>query len=129
MNKETYKDGLDTMLCREFEGVDLSGGQWQRVAIARGLNRKHSIIILDEPTAAIDPVEESKIYKKFSEFSKGITSILVTHRLGSARIADRIVVLDHGKIVEVGDHDTLMKNQKKYYQMFELQAKWYEQES
>lgn len=129
MNTEIFTDGLDTMLCREFEGIDLSGGQWQRVAIARGFNRKHNIIILDEPTAAIDPVEESKIYKKFSELSKGITSILVTHRLGSARIADKIVVLDHGEIVEVGNHETLMKNHKKYYEMFELQSKWYVQKN
>lgn len=127
MNVPALQQGMDTMLSREFEGVELSGGQWQRIAIARGLHRKHSIIILDEPTASIDPVEESNIYKKFSELSKGITSILVTHRLGSARIADRIVVMDQGKVVEMGDHDTLMKNRQKYYQMFELQAKWYEQ--
>ncbi len=127
INAPVFKQGIDTMLSREFEGVELSGGQWQRVAIARGLQRKHSIIILDEPTAAIDPIEESNIYKKFSELSNGITSILVTHRLGSARIADRIVVMDQGKVVEIGDHDTLMKNRQKYYQMFELQAKWYEQ--
>lgn len=121
----TFIDGLDTMLSREFDGIDLSGGQWQRIAIARGLNRKHKIIVLDEPTAAIDPLEETNLYKKFAEISKGITSILVTHRLGSARIADKIIVMDEGSIVEFGTHEELLNNHGKYYDMFQAQAKWY----
>lgn len=129
LKSESYVDGLDTMLSRDFNGVDLSGGQWQRVAIARGINRQSDIIVLDEPTAAIDPIEETKIYKKFSEISKNMTSILVTHRLGSARIADRIIVMENGKIVESGDHDSLMKDKKQYYEMFTAQAKWYEMQS
>jgi len=104
----------------------LSGGQWQRVAIARGINRKSEMIVLDEPTAAIDPIEETKIYKKFSEISRGLTSIFVTHRLGSARIAYRIVVMEKGRSVEVGTHESLMKAKKQYYEMFHAQAKWYE---
>ena len=83
------------------------------------------MIVLDEPTAAIDPVEESRIYEKFKEMSKGKTSIIVTHRLGSAKIADRIVVMDSGQVVEIGTHDELMRNNKKYKSMYEAQSKWY----
>ncbi len=126
IESRSYVDGIDTMLSREFDGVDLSGGQWQRVAIARGLNRASDIIVLDEPTAAIDPIEETNIYKKFSEISDERTSILVTHQLGSARIADRIIVMDKGNIVEMGDHNTLMQNQGVYYSLFMSQAQWYE---
>ena len=113
------------MLSREFDGVDLSGGQWQRVAIARGLYRIHNTVILDEPTAAIDPIEESRIYKKFTEISKGKTAIIVTHRLGSAKIADRVVVMDKSKIVATGSHDELMMKCDLYNKMFSLQAEWY----
>ena len=76
------------MLSREFDGVELSGGEWQRIAIARGLYRAHNIIVLDEPTAAIAPLEESRIYKKFIEISKGKTAIIIAHRFASTKIAD-----------------------------------------
>lgn len=123
---KSFPEGIETMLSREFDGVDLSGGQWQRVAIARGLYRDRKIIILDEPTASIDPLEEFKIYKQFKDLSKGKLSILVTHRLGSARIADRIIVMDKGKMVEIGTHDELMENKSsKYASMFKSQAQWY----
>lgn len=125
MDKERFKDGYNTMLSREFNGIDLSGGQWQRVAIARGFYSNHNIIVLDEPTAAIDPVEETRVYEKFNEMSKGKTSIIVTHRLGSAKIADKIVVLDKGEIVECGTHEELIKNKGKYEEMFNSQKKWY----
>lgn len=95
------------------------------MAIARGFYRDHGIIILDEPTAAIDPIEETRIYRKFAEISKGKTSIIVTHRLGSAKIAHRIVVMDKGKVVAIGTHDELMEAGGKYAQMFEAQAQWY----
>ena len=106
------------MLSREFDGVDLSGGQWQRISIARGLYRLHDFIVLDEPTAAIDPLEESRLYEKFAEISKDKTAVIVTHRLGSARIADKIVVLSKGKIVEIGTHQELLTNKKYYAEMY-----------
>lgn len=122
----TYPNGEQTMLSREFDGVDLSGGQWQRVAIARGLYRVHDVIILDEPTAAIDPLEEARIYKQFIEISRDKTAIIVTHRLGSTKIADRVLVMDKGRIVEEGSHYDLMKLQGLYTEMYALQASWYE---
>ena len=118
-------EGLDTMLSKEFGGTDLSGGQWQRLAIARGLYRKHNLIVLDEPTAAIDPLEESAIYRKFAEISKNKTAAVITHRLGSAKIADRIIVLEHGQQVESGTHEELLHKGGAYCRLYEAQAKWY----
>ena len=125
IENKTYADGVNTMLAREYGGIDLSGGQWQKVAIARGLYRCHNMIILDEPTAAIDPIEETRLYKKFIDMSKGKTSLIVTHRLGSAKIADRIIVMDNGEIVDCGTHDELMEHEGIYKKMYEAQAKWY----
>lgn len=113
------------MLSREFDGVDLSGGQWQRIAIARGFYRNSDIIVLDEPTAAIDPIEESSIYKKFIEVARNKTTIIVTHRMGSAKIAERIIVMKDGEIAEIGSHDELLKRRGVYAEMYEAQAKWY----
>jgi ATP-binding cassette subfamily B protein len=124
-NKDTFPNGIDTMLSREFDGVDLSGGQWQRVAIARGFYRESDIIVLDEPTAAIDPIEESAIYKKFVEITKDKTAVIVTHRMGSAKIAERIVVMKDGEIAEIGSHNELMNSCGIYYGMYTAQAAWY----
>ena len=126
VQSSTFPDGLDTMLSREFDGVDISGGQWQRVAIARGYHREHGIILLDEPTAAIDPIEESKIYSQFTNISKDKTAIIVTHRMGSAKIADRIVVMKDGVIDDIGNHDELVRRKGHYADMWAAQAKWYE---
>ena len=122
---KSYPNGVDTVLSREFDGVDLSGGQWQKISIARGLYRYHDLIVLDEPTAAIDPLEESKLYKKFAEISKDKTAIIVTHRLGSAKMADQIIVLDEGQVVEVGTHQELLESKGYYAKMYESQASWY----
>lgn len=124
-NGGEFGQGLDTMLSREFGGTDLSGGQWQRLAIARGLYRQHNLIVLDEPTAAIDPLKETEIYQKFAESAKNKTAVIITHRLGSARIADRIVVLDKGRIAEQGTHEELMGRHGLYSEMYHEQAKWY----
>lgn len=121
---ESYLKGLDTMLSKEFDGVDVSGGQWQRIAIARGLFRNHDLIVLDEPTAAIDPLEETRVYKKFAEIAKENTAIIVTHRLGSCRIADRIAVMDSGELAELGTHDELMQNNGLYREMWDAQSEW-----
>ncbi len=122
---EKFTEGMETMLGKDFGGIDLSGGQWQRLAIARGLYRVHDLIVLDEPTAAIDPIEEAKIYRKFAEISKDKTAVIVTHRLGSVHMADRIIVMDEGKIVDMGVHEELMEKKGLYYEMYQAQAKWY----
>jgi ATP-binding cassette subfamily B protein len=114
------------MLAREFGGIDLSGGEWQRVAIARGLYRPHDTIILDEPTAAIDPLEEDRVYRTFLDTARGKTAIIVTHRLGLARIADRILVMEGGQIVQDGSHAALIAAPGPYARMFQAQAAWYE---
>ena len=124
-DSEKLTEGLQTMLGKDFGGIDLSGGQWQRLAIARGLYRDHDMIILDEPTAAIDPLEEADIYRKFAEISADKTAFIVTHRLGSAQIADRIIVMDAGHIVDMGTHEELMRREGKYREMYHAQAKWY----
>ena len=119
------EEGLDLMLSREFGTRDLSLGQWQRVAIARGLFREHDLILLDEPTASIDPLEEQAVYERFMEIAAGRTAILVTHRLGSARLADRILVMRDGRIVEDGTHWQLLERRGLYHEMFSAQAVWY----
>jgi len=126
IEKDSFPNGKDTMLSREFGGVDLSGGQWQRVSIARGLYRKHNIIILDEPTSAIDPIEETRLYNQFARVSAGKTSIIITHRLGAARLAKRIVVLKDGVIEEIGTHDQLIRNGGMYANLYKEQSKWYD---
>ncbi|MCI9142477.1 MAG: ABC transporter ATP-binding protein [Lachnospiraceae bacterium] len=118
--------GLEDMLSPEFDGTDLSGGQWQRVAIARGLYRANGFIILDEPTSAIDPVEETRIYRQFARLAEGKCALVVTHRIGSARLADRIVVMDGGRIVDIGTHEELIARPGQYARMWEAQAQWYE---
>lgn len=115
----------DVVLSKEFGGIDISGGEWQRIAIARALYREHAMIVLDEPTAAIDPLEESRIYREFAQISEGKTTILVTHRLGSVKLADRILVLQRGEVAEQGTHEELMESRGAYYKMYMEQKKWY----
>lgn len=123
---ETYPNGYDTILSREFDGVDLSGGQWQRVAIGRAFFKNHGLIVLDEPTSAIDPYEETRIYNQFAEISKNKTSIIVTHRLGSVKLADRIVVMKKGEIVQVGTHQELIEEScGEYARLYQSQEQWY----
>lgn len=117
---------LDTMLGREFDGMDVSGGQWQRIAIGRGIYREHDVIVLDEPTAAIDPIEETKIYNEFTQICKGKTAILITHRLGATKLADRIIVLKAGHVVQEGTWNELLSKNGIFREMYESQKHWYE---
>lgn len=117
--------GIDGMLGREFGGAEVSGGQWQRIAIARGIYRNNSLLILDEPTAAIDALEEKYLYEEFGKLSRNCTSIIVTHRLASAQIADRILVLKDGRIVQDGSHSDLVAVEGEYKTMYELQRQWF----
>ena len=123
---EGLPQGADTLLGREFEGgVDLSGGQWQRIAIARAFMGEKPILILDEPTSQLDPMAESRIYSEFAEMAEGRTSVFITHRLASTMITDRIIVIAGGKAVESGSHEELMARGGLYAEMFEAQKRWY----
>ena len=119
-------NGYETTLGKVLEeGADLSLGQWQKVAVARAYMRDAEIIVLDEPTASLDARAEVAVYRQFREASKGRTALLISHRLGSARLADRIVVLDGGRITEEGTHDELMRRGGLYARMLGMQAEWY----
>ena len=118
--------GYETILGPTFGGRDLSGGEWQRLATARSFMRESPwLVVLDEPTAALDPLAEQAVYERFIERSKGRTSVLISHRLSSVRSCDRILVIDNGTIVEDGDHETLLANDGLYAQFFRAQAQWY----
>ena len=120
-------EGIETYLGKiKEDGTDLSGGEWQKVAIARALYSPAEIRILDEPTAALDPVAESNIYKMFGQISQGISTIFITHRLGAAKLADEIIVIDDGAVAEQGNHEALMKNNGIYAEMFDSQRSWYQ---
>ncbi|HET7486888.1 MAG TPA: ABC transporter ATP-binding protein [Acidimicrobiales bacterium] len=119
-------DGYDTMLGRQFEGGhELSIGQWQRVALARAFFRAAPLLILDEPTAALDPRAEHELFDRMRALAAGRTVLLISHRFSSVRSADRILVLDHGRLVEEGDHGTLMAAGGLYADLFALQASAY----
>ena len=120
----------DTILYKEFdeEGVEPSGGQAQKLAIARAVYRDSPVVILDEPTASLDPVAEYEIYSRFNELIKNNTAVDISHRLSSCRFCDRIVVLDDHTIRETGSHDELLKLKGVYEEMFTSQAKWYEEQ-
>lgn len=121
------KDGYDTLLGRDFEnGVDLSGGQWQRIAIARAFMGDKKILLLDEPTSQLDPMAESKLYMEFAKMAEKKTALLITHRLGATKITDTILILDNGCIAEQGSHETLMNQKGIYATMFESQKQWYD---
>jgi ATP-binding cassette subfamily B protein len=116
----------DTMLGRWFGGEQLSIGQWQRMALARAFMRRSRVLVLDEPTASIDAEGEHAIFERFEQLKHGATAILITHRFSTVRMANRIVVLDQGRVVEIGTHDELMKREAGLYKrMFDLQAAGY----
>lgn len=119
-------NGYETMLGRRFEGgVDLSGGQWQKVALGRAYMRDAQVLILDEPTAALDARAEFAVFQRFSELTAGRIAILISHRFSTVRMADRIVVLEGGEVVEEGNHDALLARKGRYAELFNLQAAGY----
>lgn len=123
-----FPEGMDAGLGKVAGDADLSGGEWQRLALARVLYADAPVYILDEPTAALDPIAESEIYSLFREISRGKTTIFITHRMGAARIADEILVVDGGKIAESGSHEELMAHKGIYHGMYESQKEWYRHE-
>lgn len=121
------KNGILTPLGKILPGgQDLSGGQWQRVAIARSLISQAPVRILDEPTSALDPISESRLYSEFEKLMEGKTTVFISHRLGSTKLADEILVIDGGRIAERGTHETLMARKGQYADMFETQREWYQ---
>jgi ATP-binding cassette, subfamily B, bacterial len=120
------REGYDQMLGRRFEtGVDLSGGEWQKLALARAYLRDAQLLILDEPTAALDARSELQVFERFAELTQGKMALLISHRFSTVRMADRIVVLEGGRLVEEGSHSQLMTLGGRYAAMFEMQAASY----
>ncbi len=120
---------LETYMTKTLfdDGVEFSGGQNQRLLLARALYKDAPILVLDEPTAALDPIAESEIYDSYAQHSEGKTAIFISHRLASTRFSDRIIMIEDGKIIEMGTHDELMKKCGKYAEMFEIQSSYYEE--
>ena len=118
--------GYDQLIGRRFKtGVDLSGGQWQKIAIARAYMRDAQVMILDEPTAALDARSEYEVFQRFKELSNERTAVLISHRFSSVRMADRILVLADGRVEASGTHAQLMAQGGRYAELFELQAEGY----
>jgi ATP-binding cassette, subfamily B, bacterial len=118
--------GYDQMLGRRFDGgVDLSGGEWQRVALARAYLRDAQVLILDEPTASLDARSEHEVFQRFADLTEGKLSVLISHRFSTVKMADRIIVLEQGRITEEGPHELLLARGGRYAEMFDLQASSY----
>ena len=116
----------DQPLGRRFaKGIELSGGEWQKVALARAYLREANVVILDEPTAALDARSEFEVFKRFAELTKGKTAVLISHRFSTVRMADRILVLDKGQMLEIGSHEELLAKNGRYAELFYLQAEGY----
>lgn len=122
----TSRDSVNQLLGSEFGGRDLSTGQWQKLAIARGILKESSVIFLDEPTAALDPLMETSILKMFLQIAQGKTAIIVSHRIGICKNVDKIIVMKDGKIAEIGKHQELLDKRGEYYRLYTMQQKWYQ---
>ena len=126
---ESLPNGMDTHLQKGVyeDGVDLSGGELQKLVLARAIYKDGSILILDEPTAALDPIAENNLYLRYRELTKGKTSVYISHRFASTRFCDRIVLLGDGVVQESGSHDELMEQNGQYAYMFGVQSKYYKE--
>ena len=117
----------DQSLGKRFnQGVELSGGEWQKLALARAYMKEAQLLILDEPTAALDARAEYEVFQRFSDLTKGKTAVLISHRFSTVRMADRILVLEKGELLEEGSHETLLQLNGRYAELFRLQAKGYQ---
>lgn len=129
MRHYSLPGGSQTLISRQFgettKGFDLSGGQWQRLAISRALVRDTEVLILDEPSAALDAEAEQDLYQRLQAMAHQKTVVVVTHRLSVARMMDKIIVLDGGALVQSGSHDTLMAEGGRYAELFQVQAEHY----
>jgi ATP-binding cassette subfamily B protein len=122
-----FNEGYRQMLGRRFDGgVDLSGGEWQKVALARAYMRDAKVLILDEPTASLDARAEYEVFVRFSELVAGRMAVLISHRFSTVRMADRIIVFQHGQIAEEGSHAELVARGGLYAELFRLQAAGYQ---
>jgi len=124
---DSLPDGLSSIMGKSIydDAIELSGGQMQKLALARALYKNGKILVLDEPTAALDPIAESVMYEQYKEMAKERTSIFISHRLASTRFCDRIILLDNGKILECGTHDELLSAGGTYAEMFNIQSQYY----
>src|SRR5439155_25329094 len=114
----------DQALGRRFNnGVELSGGEWQKIALARAYMKDAQLLILDEPTSALDARAEYEVFQRFADLTKGKSAVLISHRFSTVRMADRIVVLNNGEILELGTHEELLLKNGHYAELFNLQAK------
>ena len=116
----------NALLGKDVGGTDMSGGQWQKLAIARAYYRDKDFFILDEPTGNLDPLAEADVFQKYLDMAQDKTVIMVTHRISVASLAERIVVFAHGKIVEDGSHEQLLEQGGEYARLYKAQAQWYD---
>jgi ATP-binding cassette subfamily B protein len=123
---EKYPGKYTQMLGRRFnQGIELSGGEWQKIALARAYMKDAQLLILDEPTAALDARAEYGVFQRFAELTKGKSAVLISHRFSTVRMADRILVLEKGELIEIGSHEELLQKNGRYAELFYLQAQGY----
>ena len=128
---QSLPEGYDSLMLKflDLHGAELSGGENQRLALARALYKDGPILVLDEPTAALDPLAEYDMYQRLAQMTEGKTSIFISHRLSSTRFCDRILLLEDGRVVEEGSHEELLRRGGKYAELFNVQAQYYKEDA